>query len=449
MDNQQRLRKSGHGSVPGSPVGRNRPSTAANSVSATSTTSTWLTASSSSERPRKSSADSGGRPRTPPSTRPSMHSGQQDDYPEDHPSPTSDEVSRALWAGGSDSDDMSDEATPAASVRLATYSSSGRSRSKETRSIFQSIFKKFAKTGKRFGFVPNTKEEQDRNVLQHQIIAELFDGRLHLAPVVKPRAALDVGTGPGLWALEYAKMNPNCAVLGIDIEKMRPPYSVPNCQFKMMDAMTAWTIEKHFDYIHVRMLGDVLDKAKFIQSIYDHLNPGGWVEFTEWIAVLHSPDRSLEGSAFQKWNALLGQGLQNMGRDLRYVEEYQPLLEKAGFERLKLTKHAAPTNGCYPGKKCQRFGALMSSNWNSIIEPLTVPVFTIGLGWPESEVHVLLKKVRKEITDTHYHSFMTLLTVYCRKPRHGASSSASLASSSRSAQASASQVSVSNLSSQG
>ncbi|GKT55970.1 TAM domain methyltransferase [Colletotrichum tofieldiae] len=258
-------------------------------------------------------------------------------------------------------------------------------------------------------------EEQDRNVLQHQIIAELFDGRLHLAPVVKARAALDVGTGPGLWALEYgkslpsrAKKNPNCAVVGIDIEKVRPPYAVSNCQFKVMDATGDWTLSRQFDYIHVRMLGDVVDKEKFIQSIYDHLNPGGWVEFTEWIAILQSPDRSLEGSSFQKWNSLLGQGLQNMGRDLKYPEDYQPLLQKAGFERMKLTKHAAPTNACYPGKKCQRFGAMMVANWNAIIEPLSVPVFTIGLGWSESQVQVLLKKVRKEIGDTDYHSFMTL-----------------------------------------
>ncbi|KAK6206912.1 TAM domain methyltransferase [Colletotrichum tabaci] len=398
----QRLRKSGRSA---SPVGRLplRPSTAANSVSAAST-STRLTASSSSERTRNPSTESDGRPRTPPSTRPSMNSGQQDDYADDHPSPTSDEVSRALWTGASDSDDGSDDATPASSFRTATPIGTGKSRSKDTRSIFQSIFNKFAKTGRRFGFVPNSKEEQDRNVLQHQIIAELFDGRLHLAPVVKPRAALDVGTGPGLWALK----NPNCAVVGIDIEKVRPPYTAPNCQFKLMDATADWALDKQFDYIHVRMLGDIVDKEKFIQSIYDQLNPGGWVEFTEWIPVLQSPDRSLDGTSFQKWNRLLGQGLENMGRDIRYVQEYRPLLEKAGFERMKLTKHAAPTNSCYPGKKCQRFGAMMVSNWNAIIEPLSVPIFTIGLGWSEAQVQVLLKKVRKEIEDTRYHSFMTL-----------------------------------------
>ncbi|EFQ27366.1 TAM domain methyltransferase [Colletotrichum graminicola M1.001] len=358
---------------------------------------------------------------------------------------------------------MSDEATPAASTRLATYSSSGRSRSKDTRSIFQSIFHKFVKTGKRFGFVPNSKSFNIKSLLNFSTADSTWPrsssperpsmlvpgqdyGLWNTASSFRTFDAVD--TNLGFFAFSLAKNNPNCAVMGIDIEKVRPPYSVPNCQFKLMDVTADWTIDKHFDYIHVRMLGDIVDKEKLIQSIYDHLNPGGWVEFSEWIAILHSPNHSLDGSATQKWNALLDQGLRNMGRNIGYVNEYPSLLEKAGFERLKLTKHAAPTNACYPGKKCQRFGAMMANNWNAIIEPLTIPIFTIGLGWPESEVHVLVKKVRKEIPDPHYHSFMTMMTVYCRKPRLGASSSASLASSSRSAQASASQASFSNFSSQ-
>ncbi|KAJ0269636.1 hypothetical protein COL940_012298 [Colletotrichum noveboracense] len=176
----------------------------------------------SSELPRNFSTDSA-RPHTPPSTRPSISvlSSKQDDYPEDHPSPTSDEVDRAVWAGASDSDldDSTDDSTPHPSTRAPSRSATTRTKSKK--SIFSSIFSKFAKTGKRFGFVPNSKNYipstklrlfQPRptrfnlqTVLQHQIIAELFDGRLHLAPVVKARAVLDIGTGPGLWALEYGK----------------------------------------------------------------------------------------------------------------------------------------------------------------------------------------------------------------------------------------------------
>lgn len=69
------------------------------------------------------------------------------------------------------------------------------------------------------------QEEQDRNgkklrlpycsastdrqtVIQHQVIAELFDGRLHLAPLKHPRRVLDVGAGQGMWALVRLQVSP-------------------------------------------------------------------------------------------------------------------------------------------------------------------------------------------------------------------------------------------------
>ena len=76
-----------------------------------------------------------------------------------------------------------------------------------------------------------------------------------------------------------------------------------------MDATEDWNLDGKFDFIHVRMLGDIQDKARLIQSVYESLNPGGWVEFTEWIVVLQSPNHSLDGTAFHRWNDLLRQGM--------------------------------------------------------------------------------------------------------------------------------------------
>lgn len=48
------------------------------------------------------------------------------------------------------------------------------------------------------------------------------------------------------------------------------------------------------------MLGELPDKHRLIQEIYDNLNPGGWAEFTEWVMIIRSPNRSLEGTALLK-----------------------------------------------------------------------------------------------------------------------------------------------------
>ncbi|RFU24243.1 hypothetical protein B7463_g12096, partial [Scytalidium lignicola] len=222
-------------------------------------------------------------------------------------------------------------------------------------------------------------------------------------------------------ALGASQKNPASAVLGIDLEKVQPAYTVPNCRFQVMDVLEDWNLDTPFDFVHVRMLGDLSEKGRLVQTIFDNLNPGGWVEFTEWIVLLQSPNHSFEGTAFHRWNQHLR--LRKLGSSLFYPTEYKALLQDAGFEGISETKNGAPTNACYPGKRLQKVGTMMTANWKAILEPLTMPVFTGALGWTPEQVKSLLLEVRNEIDDTRYHSFMTLMTVCGRKPRDGTSSS--------------------------
>ncbi|KAM0190730.1 hypothetical protein ACHAPI_009256 [Fusarium lateritium] len=285
---------------------------------------------------------------------------------------------------------------------------SATSRSKR---FFQSFVKKFNKSSVRYGLVANSQQEQDRNVIQHTVIVYVFEGHLHLSPITsRPKRVLDIGTGPGTWALEFAQKHPHCSVLGVDIEPVKPAYSRPNCSFMTRDITHDWDFADgdKFDFIHVRQLGDIQDKKALIQTTFDNLRPGGWVEFTEWIAHLHSPNHSLRGTAFRRWNDLMEQGMRNLGTTLKYPNQYKPFLQEVGYERIIETRHGAPTNACYPGKKLQRIGHLMTQNWLLILEPLSMPVFTAGLGWTQEQVKQFLGDVRIELANTQYHSFMTL-----------------------------------------
>jgi hypothetical protein len=45
--------------------------------------------------------------------------------------------------------------------------------------------------------------------LQHQLFYLTFDGKLVLAPISKhPQHVLDVGTGTGIWAIDFGADNP-------------------------------------------------------------------------------------------------------------------------------------------------------------------------------------------------------------------------------------------------
>lgn len=93
------------------------------------------------------------------------------------------------------------------------------------------------------------------------------------------------------------------------MEPARPPLAVPsNCRFAVHDFTERWAFGgAPFDLIHLRMVGR-LPGFDVVRSAYESLSPGGWCEFTEWIVVLQSPDGSLDGTPFQKWNHLVRQG---------------------------------------------------------------------------------------------------------------------------------------------
>lgn len=42
--------------------------------------------------------------------------------------------------------------------------------------------------------------------LQHNLCTLLLAGKSHLAPIDQPKQVLDVGTGTGIWAIEFGKI---------------------------------------------------------------------------------------------------------------------------------------------------------------------------------------------------------------------------------------------------
>lgn len=98
--------------------------------------------------------------------------------------------------------------------------------------------------------------------LAHHLFTLTFDGKLYLAPIPSNLSnVLDIGTGTGIWAMDFADEHPSAVVIGTDLSPIQPTWVPPTLKFEVDDCEAEWTYpEKYFDYIHIRGLsGSIRD----------------------------------------------------------------------------------------------------------------------------------------------------------------------------------------------
>jgi hypothetical protein len=171
-----------------------------------------------------------------------------------------------------------------------------------------------------------------------------------------------------------------------------------------------WVFGHKFDYIHGRYLLSFIkqDWNILFKSIYDNLNPGGWVESQETIIYFQSIDRSIEGTALQRWNTLLLQGIQKMGRSATEALRCKNYLAEAGFVNLGEKKFAVPMNAWARGRDQKAVGAMQMANNLEGVDGITMTVFTRSLGWNPADVEQLLVDVKNDMKDRNIHAYVTV-----------------------------------------
>lgn len=269
--------------------------------------------------------------------------------------------------------------------------------------------------------MPNDEAEQTRLNITHQIYLILLDGKLTTVPITSdaPRI-LDVGTGPGDWAIEISGLIPEATIIATDISLFDTGIchiDLPNVTFQVDDACEEWVYSEPFDFVHLRGLSGAFRDWKFIyEQAFKNLKPGGYIEVSDTdpagntINVRNSESSylSIYGSAMRSASELSG-----YPRDLSHLRP--AMLSAAGFVDVRVFESEVPV-GLWPadlqGKTLGKMGliALLEG-----LEAFSLRPLTAMSKWTVDEVQDLCEKVQRELI-TASKATLRIRIVSARKP---------------------------------
>ncbi|KAF2671272.1 TAM domain methyltransferase [Microthyrium microscopicum] len=306
----------------------------------------------------------------------------------------------------------------------STHSSSG---SKRTQSITSSVYDYQFKDGRRYHayepglyMLPNDDTEQDRLDLQHHIFRLSIDGPLHIAPIPKDYAGhvLDIGTGTGIWAMEFADDHPASTVLGVDLSPIQPDFVPANCSFRVDNIESDWIADEKFDFIHSRaMVGGIKSWPNLFSQAHAHLKPGGIIEVQDvyFPTVCNDPSQT-STSVFVAYNNLLLEATKRVGLDFQATTKWKTQLEAAGFVDVHTRWVNWPVGPWAKHKKNKIIGKFTYADFTGGLT-MTRPFFQNVLGKSKEDVDELFEKVKVELEEQKIHLFQKVCFCWARKPR--------------------------------
>ncbi|CAP71748.1 uncharacterized protein PODANS_6_7000 [Podospora anserina S mat+] len=297
--------------------------------------------------------------------------------------------------------------------------------SKASTSVTSSIYAHTYENGRRYHSyrygrypIPNDDQEQNREDMKHAMMMELTDGKPYLSPIgPNPQKIIDIGTGTGIWAIEMGDLFPGAEILGLDLSPIQPQWVPPNVRFMIDDVEDEWANGSDWDFVHLRGMALVLrDLQKAVDQIYQHLKPGGWIEFQESHGEPRCDDGTMdpETDVMKKFWALCVEAMAKFGMNLNMPAVVGNFLERAGFVNITCVKKKTPV-GTWPKDKTMRLiGLYVKEAALQSLSALGKAFANLGMDAVEREV--FSAKVREAVMDGKVHRYYYFYFWFAQKP---------------------------------
>ncbi|KAF9877292.1 hypothetical protein CkaCkLH20_04992 [Colletotrichum karsti] len=255
--------------------------------------------------------------------------------------------------------------------------------------------------------------------LTHHLWLLTWDGELCNSPKKdNAKRVLDIGTGTGIWALDFAEEHPEAQVIGVDLSPIQPGFVPPNCSFEVDDVEKEWTWSKPFDFIFVRsMIASFSDWPDILAKAYKNLEPGGYIELHDHQLPLKCQDGTMtDDFKPYQWNNMLIEATNKIGRPINVPYKFKQMLEDAGFVDIEERIVKWPFNDWPKDSKLREIGHWTNETALAGVEAVSMALFTRVLGWEPAEATVFCAEVRNAHKTKAVHAYYDVYGVWARKP---------------------------------
>ncbi|CCC14944.1 unnamed protein product [Sordaria macrospora k-hell] len=270
---------------------------------------------------------------------------------------------------------------------------------------------------------PNDAKANELLDIMHATLVMLFDGKLYTSPLNEKeiKNAIDIGTGTGVWAIDFADDHPNCNVVGTDISPIQPTWLPPNACFEINDATKQWTYqENYFDFIHLRWLtGVIQDWNALYKEAYRCAKPGAWIEHLDVDAQFYCFDGTMpEKSAMAQWGPIWKEVGRKTGLEFNVVSSntMEKGLKNAGFTNITSEDYYVPASSWSDDEKMKQLGIYNSVAMTHDVEGFLVYFMSNYLGWTSKDITNYAATIRREFREAKIHSNGRWRIVRAQKP---------------------------------